>query len=233
MEANALHDLTAAYALDALDPEDVREYEMHLARCERCRAELASLSEAATALAYATEAPAPPPELRARILQQASRERSNVVPLRPRWTIPVAAVAAAAACVAIGLGIWAAWLSGKLDRREEALARQQAVAQILARPDSRTISFAQGTLVVARTGEAALVLKKLEPAGSGLTYEAWVADEGAPRPAGLFDGGEPVAVPLERPVRAGATVMVTKEKAGGVDVPTQAPFVTVRNTVQS
>ena len=230
MEANALHDLTAAYALDALDPEDAREYEVHLARCERCRAELASLSEAATALAYATEAPAPPAELRARILQQASRERSNVVPLRPRWAVPVATVAAAAACAAIGLGIWAASLSGKLDRREEALARQERVAQILARPDSRTISFPQGTLVVTRTGEAALVLRNLDQAGSGLTYEAWIADQGAPEPAGLFDGGEVVAVPLERPVREGASVLVTKEKAGGVQVPTRAPFVAVRNT---
>jgi predicted anti-sigma-YlaC factor YlaD len=230
MEANALHDLTAAYALDALDPEDTREYEVHLARCERCREELASLSEAAGALAYATEAPAPPAELRARILQQASRERSNVVPLRPRWAVPVATVAAAAACAALGLGIWAASLSGKLDRREEALARQERVAQILARSDSRTISFPQGTLVVTRTGEAALVLRNLDEAGSGLTYEAWVADQGAPEPAGLFDGGEVVAVPLERPVREGASVLVTKEKAGGVQAPTRAPFVTVRNT---
>jgi hypothetical protein len=109
------------------------------------------------------------------------------------------------------------------------LARQERVAQILARPDSRTISFPQGTLVVTRTGEAALVLRNLDKAGSGLTYEAWVADQGAPEPAGLFDGGEVVAVPLERPVREGASVLVTKEKAGGVQVPTRAPFVTVRN----
>src|SRR5688572_20595192 len=132
MEVNALHDLTAAYALDALEPEDAREYEVHLARCDRCRTELVELSETASALAYAAEAPAPPRELRARILQQASRERSNVVPLRPCWTIPVAAVAAVAACAAIGLGIWAASLSGKLDRREAALDRQEQVAQILA-----------------------------------------------------------------------------------------------------
>jgi anti-sigma factor RsiW len=107
MDANALHDLTAAYALDALDPEDARAYEEHLARCERCRDELASLSEAATALAYASEAPQPPPELRARILQQAHRERANVVPLRPRWVYPVAAAAAVAAGAALALGIWA------------------------------------------------------------------------------------------------------------------------------
>jgi anti-sigma factor RsiW len=233
MEAQALHDLTAAYALDALDPDEAREYEAHLAHCERCRAELASLSEAATALAHASEGPAPPAELRARILQQARRERPNVVPLRPRWAVPVAAVAAAAACVAIGLGIWAASLAGKLDRREDALARQEYVAQLLARSGSRTIPFSEGTLVVARSGEAALVLDRLERAGAGRTYEAWVADSGAPRPAGLFDGGEVVAVRLERRVPEGATVMVTKEKAGGVDAPTQAPFITVRNSLPS
>src|ERR687885_1348047 len=108
MDANALHDLTAAYALDALDAEDAREYEAHLARCERCRDELASLSESAGALAYATEAPLPPPELRARILQQARRERPNVLPLRPRWAYPVAAAAAVAACATGAPGVWAA-----------------------------------------------------------------------------------------------------------------------------
>ena len=39
MEADTLHDLTAAYALDALDSDEAREYEAHLARCEQCRAE--------------------------------------------------------------------------------------------------------------------------------------------------------------------------------------------------
>src|SRR5262249_57622845 len=82
MEAD-LHDLTPAYALDALSPDEAREYEAHLARCERCRAELASFSEAAGALAYATEGPTPPPELRARILQQAQPEPPNLHPLPP------------------------------------------------------------------------------------------------------------------------------------------------------
>jgi hypothetical protein len=73
------------------------------------------------------------------------------------------------------------------------------------------------------------VLNDVAKAGAGRTYEAWVADGGAAQPAGLFDGGEVVAVRLERPVPQGATVMVTKEKAGGVAAPTQAPFVTVEN----
>jgi anti-sigma-K factor RskA len=229
MEANALHDLTAAYALDALDPEDAREYEAHLARCDRCRDELASLSEAAGALAYATDAPLPPPELRARILQQARRERPNVVPLRPRWVVPVAAAAVVAACAAIALGIWAASLSSKLDRRDAALARQQRVAAILARPDSRTIDFARGTLVVASDGDAALVVHNLKQAPAGRIYEAWISAGGAPRRAGLFDGGNVVAVPLDRTVQPGASVLVTVEKAGGVDAPTQKPILSVQS----
>jgi anti-sigma-K factor RskA len=233
MEADALHDLTPAYALDALDADEARRYEAHLARCERCREELAALSEAAGALAYATEAPAPPRELRARILQQAAHERSNVVPLRPRIVVPLAAVATVAAAVAIGLGIWAASLSSKLDRKEAQLNRQERVAQILAAPGSQKISFSRGNLVVSPSGEAALVLNRLEDAGSGRTYEAWVATNGAPKPAGLFQGGGAVAVPLDQPVPVGATVMVTKEPSGGRATPSSRPFVIVRNASQS
>ena len=233
MEADALHDLTAAYALDALDPEDARRYEAHLAHCERCHDELAELSEAANALAYATEASAPPPELRARILDQARAERPNVVPLRPRWLLPLVAAAAVAACAAIGLGLWAASLSGKLDRREAELANQQRVAQILAQPGSHKISFSRGTLVVTPDGRGALVLNKLADPGPDRIYEAWVADGGIPQPAGLFAGGTTVAVPLERPVRNGATVMVTEERAGGTEAPSQAPLLIVRNATQS
>ena len=233
MEADALHDLTAAYALNALEPEDARRYEAHLAHCERCHDELAELSETASALAFATETSAPPPELRARILDQARAERPNVVPLRPRWLRLVIAAAAVAACVAIGLGLWAASLSGKLDRREAELKNQQRVAQILADPGSHKISFSRGTLVVAPDGRGALVLSKLADPGSDHTYEAWVADGGAPQPAGLFAGGTAIAVPLDQPVRDGATVMVTEEKAGGTEAPSSAPFLIVRNLPQS
>jgi anti-sigma factor RsiW len=233
MEADALHDLTAAYALNALDPEDARRYEAHLAHCERCHSELAELSESASALAYATDAPAPPPELRTRILDRAKAERPNVVPLRPRWLRPVIAAAAVAACAAIVLGLWALSLSSKLDRRDAALAAHERVAQILAQPGSHKISFSRGTLVVAPDGSGALVLNKLADPGSDRTYEAWVADGGTPQPAGLFAGGTTVAVPLDQPVRDGATVMVTEEKAGGTEAPSQAPFLIVRNAPQS
>lgn len=228
MEAE-LHDLTPAYALDALDAEEAREYEAHLARCERCRGELASLSEAAGALAYATDAPAPPAELRARILQQAQRERSNVVPLRSRWVAPLAAAAAVAACAAIALGIWAASLHGKLDRQER-------LAAVLGDPSAQRSALAddRGTLVVSTNGEAVLVLKGLGSAPRGKTYEAWVSRGGSPQPAGTFEGGPKHSlVLLGRRVPQAAKVLVTVEKDGGSDVPTSQPFLSVRNGAQS
>jgi anti-sigma factor RsiW len=225
MEANAPHDLTAAYALDALDADEARAYEAHLARCERCRDELAQLSEAAGALAYASDAPAPPTELRARILQEARRERPNVVPLRPRWTIPVAAAAAVAACAAIALGLWAASLHGKLDR-------QHRIAAVLQDPAATHTALAadRGTLVVAPNGSAVLLVKRLSPAPSGRTYEAWIAAGGSPRPAGTFAGGSKHSLLLlTHRVPPAAQVLVTVEKAGGVDAPTQKPFLSVQS----
>src|SRR5437868_2617621 len=102
-----LHDLAAAYALDALAPEERREFEEHLRSCEACRADLAELTDAAAALAYAAEAPAPPAGVREAVLEAARAERPNVVPLRRTWTAPWIAAAAAAAALAIGLGLWA------------------------------------------------------------------------------------------------------------------------------
>lgn len=224
MEAD-LHNLTAAYALDALDADEAHEYEAHLARCERCRNELASLSEAASALAYAPDAPAPPTDLRARILQQARRERPNVVPLRSRWVAPLAAAAAVAACAAIGLGIWAASLHGRLDR-------QQRLASVLGDPNAQRTALANdgGTLVVSPNGHAVLLVKRLGSAPRGKTYEAWISAGGAPQPAGTFDGGRRHSVLLlTRSVPPSAKVLVTVEKHGGSEVPTMRPFLSVQS----
>jgi anti-sigma-K factor RskA len=232
MDAEALHDLTAAYALHALDPEEARTYEEHLAHCERCRAELAELSEGVTALAYAADGPEPPAGLRDRILAQAGAERRNVVPLRPRWAVPAAATAAAAVAAAVVLAIWATSLSNRLDRERGDRRAQERVAAILGDPaaDRLQIEGGRGSLVVTPTGEGALVLARLDHAAPGKTYEAWVAQGGNPKRAGTFEGGNDVtAVALDRPVPDGATVMVTEERDGGVDMPTQTPFVSVKN----
>src|ERR1700680_3288287 len=99
-----IHELTAAYALDALDPDERETYEVHLAQCARCREELASLGETAPALAFGLTSPAPPERLRGQILAAAAAERENVVslPLRRPWLIRATATAAGGAGGAAG-----------------------------------------------------------------------------------------------------------------------------------
>jgi anti-sigma-K factor RskA len=197
-----LHDLAAAYALDALDPEDRWTYERHLDGCDACREEVARLREGAVSLAYAAEGAEPRPELRDRILRAAREERpAPVIPLHRRWLLPATAIAATTAAVAaIGLGLWANSLRDQVDRQ-------------------RVVAFtgAPGQLVV--SGDEAAIVTCVDQAPADKTYEAWVIKGEVPHPAGLFRGGCST-LELTRPVEPGDTVAITLEAAGGSDVPT-------------
>jgi anti-sigma-K factor RskA len=199
-----LHDLTAAYALDALDPAEAEAYERHLSRCEECREQLAELNGTATALAFATAAPPPPERLRASILDAAAAERTNVVPLRRRrWVARgLGVAAAAAACIVVGVVV---------------SLGQSSQKQVFA-------------VVVDRNGSGTLTASGLGAVPAGKTYEAWVIPAGgAPaRPAGLFAGGAGTTVHLRGTVPPHAVVAVTVERAGGATHPTTAPIFSAR-----
>lgn len=215
-----IHDLTAGYALDALDPDERAAYEEHLASCESCRDELQGFWQVAGALGRAAGGPMPPVSLRDRILEQARNERPNVVPLRRRVAMPVLSSAAAiAAVVAVGLGVWSLGLSGELDDANSMLA-------VLSDPNVRVNETAGGeaNLVVTPTGRAALVVRRLAPAPAGKDYEIWVFEKGIPQRAGLFE--RPGVAMLSRRVGRGQTVAVTLEPDGGVDAPTGDPLFT-------
>ena len=212
------HALVAPYALDALDQQEEREFEEHLASCESCREELARMREAAASLAYAAPGPAPPAALRGRILEQARAERPNVVslPRRRSRTAPLAAAAAVAAAAAIGLGVWGATRSTSSD----------PFAAVLSKSGARVVSMGdRGALAVAPDGSAAIALTAPN-APAGKTYEAWVINNGAARRAGLLSGRSTLRI--QRPVGKGAVVAVTLERDGGVDRPTTPPVAQTR-----
>lgn len=223
-----IHELTAGYALDALDPAEREEYERHLAGCDRCQEDLASFWEVTGALAVAADGPAPSPALRERILEDAREEKQNVLPLESRRRVsPVlAAVTAIAAVVAIGLGIYAVSLGNDLDSTRAALRAEENASAVLADPAATTVAMQSGSgrLVVAPTGAAVLVLDGLAGAPSGKTYQAWVVEGQTPVSAGTFeptDGRAIVAIPQTVP--DGAVVAVTVEQAGGASTPTLPP----------
>ena len=49
-----IHGLVGAYAVDAIDEQERSAFELHLAECPECQAEVASLQEAATQLSLMT-----------------------------------------------------------------------------------------------------------------------------------------------------------------------------------
>jgi anti-sigma-K factor RskA len=80
--ADELHVLAGAYALDALDGDELRDFEAHLATCAECRAEVAELREVAARLG-SSEALAPPPRVRSAVLAQiagTAQERPSAAP---------------------------------------------------------------------------------------------------------------------------------------------------------
>jgi anti-sigma factor RsiW len=220
---DVIHDLTPAYALDALDVEEAARYESHLALCAKCRTELEGMWTVAAALAHGAGGPPPPAELRERILEQARSKRRNLVSFPQRFAPRAAgSLTAVAAAATLTLGIWASSLHRELNEaRRVATANAEAVAA-LSDPTARGIPLtgANGRMVISSTGKAALVLSGIPPAPHGKTYEIWIMADGAPQPAGLFQSASTRSViPIAQPVPSGAVVAATVEDEGGADVP--------------
>lgn len=234
MDRAEIHELSAAYALDALAEAELEAFEQHLAHCDECRDQVAAFQATAGELAYEADAPPPSPGLRERILALAGRERpDNVVafPSRRRWALPVAAAAAVAAgCAAIGLAFWAAGLSQEVDEVQAQQHRAEEVAIMLANPNAERVPLegASGVLVVdGETQRGHLLVFGLDEAPEAHTYEAWVIEGDEAVPAGLFSGGagSTTVVALSERVPEGAIVAVTVEQTGGVERSEQQPII--------
>ena len=211
MEHDTYNELTAAYALDALDDEDRQAFDEHLDTCERCRDDVLALAQAAAALAYAPEGPVPPEALRGRIVDAVRSEPgAKVIPF-PRFRRPVwIASVAAAACLALGLGLWATVGTSNSPARAQTVALAGRV----------------GTLTVNGSGEARMDVRDLGALPAGSFYQVWVIPTGAkPIPDVRFRRSGRVAVPLARKVSGGDTVAVTVEHSL-VSAPTSKPIIT-------
>jgi anti-sigma-K factor RskA len=196
----SVHEQAAGFVLDALDGEEAREFERHLRVCPDCEDALEPLRLAAVALAFAGELPHPHPELRLRVLDVGG----VVLPFRRRWTTPLlSAGAAAAACVAVVVGLHR--FSG--GTQDLSVGGMRAFA----------VQGADGTLLVADTREAVLVVRGLPSPAAGTAYELWIVRRGRPIAAGFLHGQ---VARLTRPIPPGAAVAVSLEPADGSRRPT-------------
>ena len=74
---DAIAEVAAAYALDALSPQHTREVRDHLPTCIKCKEVVAEMREAAGVLAYAVEPVEPPDDLKQKLLERSRRESAE------------------------------------------------------------------------------------------------------------------------------------------------------------
>lgn len=221
-----IHALSGAYAVDALDDLERARFERHLAECAECRAEVASLREAA-ALLPEVHAALPPAAVRERVLADVRTVRPlpplvETLPERVRrW--PARLVAAAAVLLVLGLGVSIAhpWDTGSTTDR--VLQAADAVRHEVSLPQGGSLTVVNSV----QMGRAVVVAHGLASPPAGRTYEVWLRDDrGNMRPAGLIrQGGDRTLLTGDS---TGATGLgVTVEPAGGSEQPTSAPLALV------
>lgn len=225
--ADDLHHLAAAYALDALDPEERRRFEAHYPTCGICAAEVADFRATAAVLAEAAGT-VPPAGLRDRVLADVGRTRqlSPLVPdrvaeladrRRRRRAGPLLVAAAAAVVVLVGGALAAVRLAGGRDAIGEVASAPDAVVADLAGED--------GSLRViwsAERDELVVVADGLADPGPGRVYELWFLLPDGVAPAGLFEPDDDGVVRTVLSVDdvEGAGFGVTIEPEGGSSEPT-------------
>lgn len=224
----------AAYALGALDGEDLEMFERHLAAgCRPCET---FLREAGETLARLSEEPSdisPPPRVKDALMRRAAVEAHRARTRRRRGVSLTWASATAAAMVLAGTASWY-WASARYEARLGRLAQDVAVSrgltELLRQPGARVVELratgpapqAHGRVVWHDATGGRLIVSNLPAASAGTTYELWTIRSGTPQPAGTFgvdDAGGAVLriAPTGGPVEIFA---ISLEPAGGVPAPT-------------
>ena len=218
-----IHKLSGAYALDAVDDLERAAFERHLAECEDCRTEVASLRET-TALLAESAAIAPPPSLRDSVLTGISQIRPLppvVTPSRRAAWFPVLVAAAIVAILGVGAAVWQPWApsdTGSLTAAE----------QVLRAPDAQSVSVdlgkaGQATVTRSKSLHKAVIsTEDMATAPSGQTYQLWLQQHGEMISAGLMSGGDQEIV-LEGDAATASAAGVTVEPAGGSEKPNLPP----------
>jgi anti-sigma-K factor RskA len=249
MNCAQAEELLGAYALDALPPEEAREFRAHIATCREHADKAAGLRNGALALAESVEPVAAPLALRARILDAAAREPqvsaaagAGTVPasfsdgvrrrderraMRTPWFAPNAwtAIAAAVAALAIGLGAWALSSNNADDDAQRFASAAPSISDLKDTSGARI-----GTVVYFKDEhKAAVVMDDLPDPGAGKTYQLWAIEGGAPVSIGVMDegaSGRQVRV-VNIDAEKSEALAITIEPAGGSDQPTSQPIYSV------
>jgi anti-sigma factor ChrR (cupin superfamily) len=168
----------AALAIGRLTPDERARVVAHADSCAECRSELAELEQLSRAMTHADASrldhePAPPPELRERILTQLRAERADARRATRRHTRRVLAAAAAILVILAGIGVAVQQSAGDGDR----------IAFEIAVDDSR------GDFELHRSATGTSISFRHEGLHDGAVYWLWLTDASGKRVgAGTFLG---------------------------------------------
>ena len=214
----------AAYALGALEPDEVASFEAHLQTCAACREELAAYQHVVEALPMSAPQHPAPRRLRRRVMTAVRREAEPAPPSERRRRLSLGRPAGALAAVSAALVL--------------ALVVVGAVAVIGSSSGgthtyTARVTGVQGTAALTVSGgHAQLIVRHFSPPPPGKIYQVWVARKGgSPSSTGVLfsvtrSGNSNVDVPGS--LHGVSAVMVTPEPAGGSKAPTHAPVITAQ-----
>jgi anti-sigma-K factor RskA len=212
------HTLVGAYAMDAISAPDRERFERHLAGCEECKQEIASLREATALLGTATAEPLPtglkervmaaaamtrqqPPVDEAEAAAHARRER--VMVRAGTWLHSLAwpgrlalAAAGAAAAAVLAVAVMFGVDNGSMQQQlDQAQASSQQIAAVLTAYDAvMTTGPVTGggtaTIVMSHSRHALVFTAHgLHALPASRGYELWLIGPAGTRPVGMLPAG--------------------------------------------
>jgi len=249
MTCDDVDELAGAFALDALERDELNAVEAHLNACAEPHEALWQAHRTASALAALSPPARAPEALRERLLaavaadvdatavaapevqEGASVEPPNTTLRRSAVGVVPIALAASFALLAVGLGAWALSLRNDVQYERSQSEGSRAVLTAITTPGSAVQIAPAGALPTAllvqpKDGSGAMLLINWPRAAQGKIYQAWTIAPGQkPASAGIFDGSgdEPEVVTLTRAVGSAEGFAVTVEPAGGSDQPSTQP----------
>jgi anti-sigma-K factor RskA len=231
-------DLLTAYALGALEPDEIARVSALLDDQPELRATLAELRATADMLPYGLPEASPPDDLRQRVLDRATGRARPAAPGQPRrlanrlrgWVIGLGGIATVAVLAAV-IG-WAQLIQARnqlVQTQAELKQTQAQVADAQALIASLEGSGGSASILRTRAG-AAVLIAQLPPLEPGRVYQLWrIQGENSPASAGIFSvdarGYATADLPAGQQPLAGEVVAVTNEPEGGSPGPTSDPLI--------
>jgi anti-sigma-K factor RskA len=242
------HLLSGAYALDAVTPEEAELVESAMAESEELRSEVIGLSDTAVALGLGLPTQAPPPGLRAKLLDAieflpqeapgaevaddaapvaaptAMPAGDHVVTRRRRRRRPMAMLALAAAAVVLFGG-------GFLVQRTLLEPQREYTAVVAAADVQHATHRVSGggiaTVSWSKSEHRTAVVLNGVAAPAGKVLQLWSLRGDSVTSAGLYENGERYTLISGTP-SSGEFLAVTVEPDGGSTRPTATPIVAVK-----